>query len=54
MLILVLFYRVCKHVIIVILSKILCSYVCVVVEVIYTCKTGHFDKDPLCLCLCFL
>ena len=24
--------------------------VCVVVEGMYTCKTGDFGNDPLCLC----
>ena len=27
--------------------------VCVVVEGIYTCNTGHFGKNPLCLCIYF-
>ena len=30
----------------------LCVYVCVVVEGMYTCKTGHFGNDTLCLFLC--
>ena len=28
-------------------------YACVVVKGIYTCKTGKFDNELLCLCLCF-
>ena len=27
-------------------------YSCVVVEGMYTCKTGHFGHKPCCLCLC--
>ena len=29
-----------------------CVYVVVVVEGMYTCKTGYFVKNPLCLCFC--
>ena len=36
-----------------ILATRLCVYVCVVVGVMYTCKTGNFDKETLCLCLGF-
>ena len=28
-------------------------YICVVVEDMYTCKTGNFGNEPLFLCLCF-
>ena len=27
-------------------------YACVFVEGMYTCKTGNFGNNPLCLCLC--
>ena len=40
----VLLYSVCTHVIIGILEMSLCFYVCVVVEGMYTCKTGNFCK----------
>ena len=30
----------------------LCVYVCVIIEGIYTCKTGNFGNEPFCLCLC--
>ena len=30
----------------------LCVYVSVVLEGMYTCKTGNFGNEPLCLCLC--
>ena len=36
--------RVCTHVRLVILEMSLCFYVCVVVEGMYTCKTGNFYK----------
>ena len=49
----VLLYRICTHVRMGILEKILCVYVCVVVEGMYTCKTVNFGNEPLCLCLCF-
>ena len=27
-------------------------YICVVVQGVYTCKTGHFGNETLCVCLC--
>ena len=35
-----------------ILKTILCDYVYVVVDDIYTYETGHFGNALLCLCLC--
>ena len=52
MFIFVLFYRVCAHVRLEMLETRFCVYVCVVVEGMYTCKTGSFGKETLCLCLC--
>ena len=43
---------VCAHVRLVILVTILCVYVYVVLESLYTCKTVHFGKKTLYLCLC--
>ena len=33
------------------LAKRLFVYVCFVVEGMYTCKTGNFGNNVLCLCL---
>ena len=33
-------------------KTIICVYVCVVVECIYTCKTEDVGNNPLCWCLC--
>ena len=41
----VLLYRVCMDVILGILETIVCVYVCVGVEVIYTCNTGNVGND---------
>ena len=46
-----LLYKVCTHVSLGILEKRLLVYVSVVVEGMYTCKTGNFGNNPLCLCL---
>ena len=45
----VLLYRVCTHVRPGILEAIICVYICVVVEGMYTCKRGHSVNGPLCL-----
>ena len=47
-----LFYKVCTHERLEILEMSLFVYVCVFVEGMYTCKTGHFVNKPLCLCCC--
>ena len=39
----------CTHVKLGILATILSFYVCVVIEVMYTCMNGPFGKEPLCL-----
>ena len=44
------FVEVCKYVILGILATSLCVFVCVVVDGMYTCKTGNFGKYTLCLC----
>ena len=40
------------HIRLVNLAMRLCVYVCVVIEDMYTFKTGSFIKEPLCLCCC--
>ena len=45
-------YRVFTHVRLGIWAMILCVYVCVGVEGMYTYKTGHFGNNDFCLCLC--
>ena len=45
--------RVCTHLKLGNLALSRCVYVCVVVECMYTCKTGISCNKPLCLCLCF-
>ena len=42
----------CTNVILGILVMIMCVYICVVLEGMYTWKTGYFVNNPLCLCLC--
>ena len=49
----VLLYRLCTHVRMVILATSLCVYVCVVVEGMYTCNTGHFGNETLYLFFCY-
>ena len=41
----------CTHIILGILAIIMCVHVCVVVEGMYTCNTGNFVNEHLCLCL---
>ena len=48
-----LLYRVFTHVRLGNLEMGLCVYVCVVVEGMYTYKTGHFGNNNKCLFLCF-
>ena len=48
----VVFNRVCTYVRLGVSETIISVYVCVNVEGMYTCKTGHFVNEPLCLCLC--
>ena len=48
----VLLYRVFTNLRLGILETSLFVYVCVVVEGMYTCETGHFVIYPLCLYLC--
>ena len=50
----VLLYRVFAHVRLDILATIVCFYVCVDVEDMYTCKTWNFGNEPMCLYLCWL
>ena len=45
------FKRVFTHVRLGILETGLYVYVCVVVEGMYTCNTGHSSNKGLCLCL---
>ena len=47
-----LLYRVCTYVRLVILETIRCVYVCFVVEGVYTFKTSHFGDDHFYSCLC--
>ena len=43
--------RVCTHVRLLISETCHCVYFCAVVEGMYTCNTGNFGNEPLCLCL---
>ena len=45
-----LFYRVCSHVRLGIFETDPFVYVCIVVEGMYTCNTGHYINKGLCLC----
>ena len=42
------------HVRLGIMATGVCVYVCVGVEVMYTCKTGRFGNNHLCLCYLLL
>ena len=48
-----LLYRVCTHVILVILAPRFCIYVCVGLDGMYTCNAGNFGTERMCLCFCF-
>ena len=43
---------VCTYIRLGILERGLFVYVCVIVEGMYTYKTGHFGKETLCLYFC--